>query len=212
MDLDLFTAVNGSVRRLAHTHRFSSLPVQRPENVAEHSFFVATYALLVARDLENRGVGPIDLGEVAIKALWHDFPEALTGDLPRHLKYHDERVLAQLKRVEGELTEGFAQAEFGQVAGDYASRVWRDAKSDGSLEASIVSFSDFVAALAYIREEVAMGNVRIAQLAEGNHRVLRDRYVDHTLFQRYYWQLFPNGGWRDIYRELPESWQRISAD
>ncbi len=203
--------MNGSLRRLAHTHRFSSLPVQRLENVAEHSWFASTYALIVGRDLLYRGF-ELDLGEVAIKALWHDLPEALTGDLPRHLKYFDKSMLDEVRRVEGELTKGFGQAEFGEQVGLYVSQIWRDAKSDGTIEASIVSFADFIAALAYIREEVAMGNVRIAQLAEGNHRVLRDRYRDHEMFGDYYQQLFPNGEWRDIYRELPESWQRISAD
>ncbi len=77
--------------------RFSSFPVQRVENVAEHLFWVAMYSHLISVDLNYRRntelrkgettIPFVDHAEVLQKALIHDLPEAKSGDIQRAYKY-----------------------------------------------------------------------------------------------------------------------------
>jgi putative hydrolase of HD superfamily len=66
-----------AVERLQHVRRtgYANLGIPDPESVAEHSFSVCWYALLLA---EAEGA---DALKTLRLALLHDLPEALTGDL-----------------------------------------------------------------------------------------------------------------------------------
>ena len=47
-------AASGDVRRLSHVVRYSSIPISVPENVAEHSYWVSLYAILIHRTLRPK--------------------------------------------------------------------------------------------------------------------------------------------------------------
>ena len=53
--INLSELLTGDTRQMSHVIRYSSLPHGRPENVAEHSYYVVFYALLLAKDLEKVG-------------------------------------------------------------------------------------------------------------------------------------------------------------
>lgn len=66
------------MRDLAHVHRWGILRRIRQQSVAEHSFFVAIYAIEIAEFIEWQG----DHYTLIRAALSHDMPEVRTGDLP----------------------------------------------------------------------------------------------------------------------------------
>src|SRR5258706_14746841 len=84
----------GATMRAAHVHRYSAIPVNHRESIAEHSFFVAIYADRIAVDLSLKGI------ESIIKAaLWHDIEETHTGDFIRSFKYGDLGMKEKMDRV-----------------------------------------------------------------------------------------------------------------
>ena len=69
--LDIDQLLTGSIHRMSHVNRYSSVPVNRKENVAEHSWFVAFYAYMIGKDLEAHQ-HEVDFGELLSRALVHD--------------------------------------------------------------------------------------------------------------------------------------------
>lgn len=72
------------LRSLRYITRFAIHHTNKPETVAEHSFFTAIYAYHITlkwNELEPGDICIIPL--IAMRmALFHDIPEAVTGDLP----------------------------------------------------------------------------------------------------------------------------------
>lgn len=76
---------------LRHVRRFTRMPCIYPQNVAEHSYYVALLAsqyvaqvwpLLAVHGEE----GQLRRGWVVEAALWHDAEEAVMGDIPHDVK------------------------------------------------------------------------------------------------------------------------------
>jgi len=59
----------------------SGIPPALAENVAEHSFLTASISLLMCERLRSLGAH-VDTGRCLAMALVHDWPEAVTGDIP----------------------------------------------------------------------------------------------------------------------------------
>lgn len=73
--------------RLKFIKRWGLMRNAAEEDVAQHSWEVAVLAhalALISRDVLGQNVNP---DAVATKALFHDAPEAITGDLPTPVKY-----------------------------------------------------------------------------------------------------------------------------
>lgn len=70
------------LRGLSEVRRWNFHPHHTHETVAEHSFYVASYAVLMCMMDGNYSL----LQEIALSALVHDYEEALTGDLPMLVK------------------------------------------------------------------------------------------------------------------------------
>lgn len=77
----------GLVVRLSNINRWSLNRLNCPENLAEHSFYVAIIAHQLAL-LENKfHGGHYDLYQVVMGAIFHDIEEVVVGDLPTPTKY-----------------------------------------------------------------------------------------------------------------------------
>lgn len=162
MKLDIRELLNGEPVRLRYVNRYSTCRVNHQETVAEHSFFVGYYSLMIGLWCVRQGY-PILWSMLMQKSLIHDTEEARSGDWPRHFKHSDPQLTEQLNRV--------AQLAFRQMMcklwevelterSDPLSLVtsWNTAKSDG-LEGAIVALADFLAVLSYVAQEHASGNM-----------------------------------------------------
>lgn len=68
--------------RLCHVPRWVTVPLLRPQSVAEHSYRVAIISLQLLRQLGKMA----EVGHVVTAALIHERSEATTGDIPAPLK------------------------------------------------------------------------------------------------------------------------------
>lgn len=191
--MDLFSILNGPMRRMSHVNRYSSIPVHRPENVAEHSWWVTMIAYLIADDLFLQGVN-IKMELVLSKALVHDLSECVSGDIIRSYKYSSPEVRKTLGDADRINMQGIT-SKMGSV-GPSVYHDWARAKADG-LEGDIVAFADMVGVVIYCREEYLMGNRQIELVLKEMYETWFHKYHEVEHLSQYIDRMFPNGAYTD---------------
>jgi len=164
MELNVRELLSGENQRLRFIGRFSTCHVSHRESVAEHSFFVNLFSVLVARWCQTNDTGMvIDYQKLMQGATFHDLEEARTGDFFRPFKYSTEELRRALTNA-GELAA--RQTVTGLVNDedqeDTLVSWWVNAK-DSSREGCIVAFCDFLSVLSYMVQEVAVSNLSMRE-------------------------------------------------
>ena len=139
--------------------RFSVYKCHFREDVAQHSFFTALYAMVLA-DLEREKGTRIDVERLLRMALLHDAEEARTGDIHHPFKHQDapfaetldNRALEWFENLMGGLPESLAHQYI---------QLRKASKEISATEASILKASDKIEALLWAYEEYLLGNVHV---------------------------------------------------
>lgn len=87
MTADNFMKFSALLEKLKCNVRHSWTSTGRRESVAEHSWRLAVYAMLLEKDFPD-----LDMGRVIRMCLVHDWGEAMTGDIPAFVKTGDDEV------------------------------------------------------------------------------------------------------------------------
>ena len=88
--MERFYGFFAMTNRLRYIRRWSLMRSGETENVAEHSYETAVLAYALAV-IGKRVYGKdLDPDRIASSALFHDFSEAVTGDMPTPVKYKSE--------------------------------------------------------------------------------------------------------------------------
>jgi len=155
-----------ATRSLMTVGRFSVYKCHFREDVAQHSYYTALYAMIIA-DIERQRGTRIDVERLLRMALLHDAEEARTGDIHHPCKHQDEpfaeklndRALEWFVELMGSLPKDIANEYIG------LRRASRDLSAP---EAKIVKAADKIEALLWAYEEYLLGNehVRRAKIVE----------------------------------------------
>ena len=86
--------------RMKYINRWALMRSSREEDVSEHSLEVSMIAHGLAIISKERYSINVDEAKVALKGIYHDASEIITGDMPTPVKYYDEDIRASYKRVE----------------------------------------------------------------------------------------------------------------
>ncbi len=86
--------------RMKYIDRWGLMRNSREENIAEHSLEVAMLTHLLCELKNRRFGGSVDTDKAVMRALYHDVPEIITGDMPTPVKYYDPGIREAYKRVE----------------------------------------------------------------------------------------------------------------
>lgn len=149
--------LEGTPVRMRFVNRWATGRVLFPENVAEHSWFVAFYSMILARAVSIE-MPPTErdafLGEVLQRAVLHDIEEARSGDIHRGFKYSSPRLIAALKQASEDAAHQTLSPLFGSGTPETQrlDAIWARSKDD-TRAGRIVRFSDFLAVLAFILQE-----------------------------------------------------------
>lgn len=194
--LNIRAAINGTLRRMHHVRRYSSVPAIHPENVAEHSWQVAMLSYLIANDLNVRvGAPNINLGRLLSRALVHDISESMSGDIIRSFKHgspemtlacNDQdwvNVLKLCSELNTNLHMDFQEAK------------------DETLEGQIVALADLFCVVSYCAAEKRLGNAEVDFIAQRMYEEDLSQWHGHKFLGRYVDGLYPTGHWTDIYKE-----------
>lgn len=114
------------------------------QSVAEHSFRMAITAFVIARQMAER----VDLSKLLLMALFHDLPEARTGDLnyvnKKYVTANESKVLEDLKQ------ECRLGTEIAALVEEY--------KTGATLEAQIAHDADQLELMLKLKRELDLGN------------------------------------------------------
>lgn len=196
--MNLFDIITGRLSRMSYVNRYSSFPVHRRENVAEHSYWVAMIALLIARDLNTQG-NDFDLGVILERALLHDVDECVSGDIIRSFKYSTDELHDAIDDA-AEINVRELTSKMGRGVGNELAHAWREAKNV-SHAGDIVKFADMAAVAFYCREEHQTGNRAIMPTLKEAYEEWFHVFHNHPLLGQYINQMFPEGRFFDMLRE-----------
>ncbi len=139
--------------------RFSVYKCHFREDVAQHSYFTAVYAMILA-DLERGKGTKVDVEKLLRMALLHDAEEARTGDIHHPFKHQDAPFAETLDNRALEWFENLMGGLPEDLAHDYI-RLRRASREISANEASILKAADKIEALLWAYEEYLLGNVHV---------------------------------------------------
>jgi 5'-deoxynucleotidase YfbR-like HD superfamily hydrolase len=164
MDLNIREMLIGSPVRLRYVYRFSTSRVHHPETVAEHSYYVVLYCMLIGEwcgSREQKTIAPlmVNMEKLMRRAVLHDLEESRSGDFPRPFKHSTHELHDMLERA-GQIA--FNQALGPTCEGKIPLKLvlsWAESK-DTSFEGRILEFADFLSVLSFMYEEAGSGGNR----------------------------------------------------
>ena len=160
--------------RMKYIDRWALMRNAREENLSEHCLEVAILSHALA------SIGNLRLGKklspekLALRALYHDASEILTGDMPTPVKYGKEALRAAYKEVEKEAEERllstlpqYLTEEFGKVffPEDYATLTY---------ENKLIKAADKLSALIKCEEELRAGNQEFSTAAMSTRKKVEE--------------------------------------
>jgi len=173
--------LSGRVKRVSFVNRFSSFNVSRYENVAEHSYFVSLYCMLIANDIEES----VNYERLMQSALLHDIDESMTGDIIRMIKYDSEAM----KQVVDRISLNSVRVILGDLNADKLIESFIYSKSN-SIEGDILKVADMLSVSSYLLSELERGNttffissapLNIRYLKELNVSPQLNQYIDDAI-------------------------------
>jgi 5'-deoxynucleotidase YfbR-like HD superfamily hydrolase len=162
--------IAGSIRTLTHVPRYATHPMQRTQNVAEHSFYVAYYCMCIwnvfhkrGLDLDAMGAGIADL---LTQALSHDVEERVSGDIVHNFKNTNpelhEKIDSVARHMSRQLFLYELYPEMNVYSSDFANR--GPSNYGEGILAEILRLADIMDVAAKLLEEAEMGNQFAASL------------------------------------------------
>lgn len=166
---------------LSSCTRYSNTRLLIQENVMEHtacvSFICSQLGLEVLDLMKQKCITPSwDMGELLMKALWHDAEETVTGDVLRTVKYHSPEVLAAFQLISREgMKKTLQKLDMTDATAEVVYDTWDSAK-DGQT-GCIVSIADLASVMYKVHQEVLMlGNLNMMTSIENFPGYVTDLY------------------------------------
>lgn len=181
--LKLQELLDGDLARIRNVIRFSNSTRIKDESVAEHTYFTAYYALVLAMTLiVEEGVN-IDMGTLLTSAILHDMDESKSGDFVRHFKYMDADIKRHIEDASDKIMRNafdpiFVKERLAMRENEPAHSLhylWKYAKQD-TLEGDIVAFADFLSVLSYVMNELDCGNKKLLRQLDDMHEYANSFY------------------------------------
>lgn len=162
------------VQRLTYIDRCSNIPHIKEYSVAQHSFFIAFYAMLFA-DLENQRGEDYDTSEVIKRAILHDLEESITGDIlfPLHNKH--PKFKKKLDEIRKDSVNQELFMELPKKLRKYYIGLWEHAK-DETKEGRLVACMDKFEILLFAVYEIELGNKKFKEIYNNAKNIICEEY------------------------------------
>lgn len=148
-------------RRVAFVQRWHARQTIGSETLAEHQYFVARDALLIATALHHYGIAKPLISECVARALVHDEVEKVTGDVSGEAKRAFPAMKEMLSQVEYSIINGPLYAMLPKAMGDTYRALTTNAMTHHDLEGQIVKYADKVEAYLFSVTEAAHNSLFI---------------------------------------------------
>lgn len=142
------------LNRMKYINRWSLMRSTVNENIMEHSQQVAVVAHSLAV-IGNTYFGQnLDANSIAVKALFHECSEVITGDLPTPIKYINHELNSAYKQIEKAANEKLITYLPSQMQSIYANIL----DNSVDIEKKYVKYADKLCAYIKCLEELKAGN------------------------------------------------------
>ena len=153
--LGLNISSTDKLQRMANMTRFNNEIHLHSESVAEHSFFVAVYALMICDELK---ISRKTTNVIVKRALVHDISEIEISDIPHNVKLMIDGLNDACNKYE----EDFIKENFERVHKDIEALE----EDQRELCENVVKLEDILSVIQYSRLEVDMGNKRFGPILD----------------------------------------------
>ena len=142
------------LNRMKYISRWSLMRSTVRENIMEHSQQVAVVAHALAIISNTYFGGNLDANSIAVKALFHETSEVLTGDLPTPIKYFNPEIRDAYKALEQYSNDKLLKLLPTEMVEVYTNIV----NDNESIEHKFVKYADKICAYIKCIDEVKMSN------------------------------------------------------
>ncbi|OGY58327.1 MAG: hypothetical protein A3E61_01145 [Candidatus Colwellbacteria bacterium RIFCSPHIGHO2_12_FULL_43_12] len=167
-------------RSLAHVVRFNGKPQQFPESVAEHSFYVAYFTVVLLHFLRDVNE-PIDEAKTLKIALVHDMEEAFSGDILTPFKHYNDEIAEAVRKVNKETIPLMFENLPDKLSSDLIN-LWTEDAEQSSKEAQVVKLADKLSLISKCYEETKVGNEYFKPIYERELEKLKN--IEHSWWQK----------------------------
>ena len=165
--------------RMKYIRRWGIMHSVVPENLSTHSMEVAVTAHALALIGNSYYGRDYDCDRIAAKALYHDLPETLTGDIPTPVKYFSGETKAAYDRVEKAALKKFLASLPEGMEAQYKSLFEYSIE-----EKKLIKAADKICAYLKCMEEERSGNKEFTVAGQALARAISDmrcEEADHFL-------------------------------
>ncbi|MCG8708134.1 5'-deoxynucleotidase [Brenneria sp. 4F2] len=159
--------------RLKLISRWPLMRNVRTENVSEHSLQVAFVAHALAVIKNRKFNGGINAERIALLAMYHDASEVLTGDMPTPIKYYNDQIAHEYKKIEKIARQKLIDMLPPELQQDYQSLL--DEQHMSEEERAIVKQADALCAYLKCLEELSAGNTEFTLAKARLEKTLQQR-------------------------------------
>ena len=153
------------LNRMKYINRWSLMRNTFTENIMEHSQQVAVLAHALANISNLYFGGHLDANSIAVKALFHETSEVLTGDLPTPIKYFNPEIRDAYKAL-----ERYSNGQLLDLLPSELSAIYDTIINDNeSIEHRFVKYADKIAAYIKCVDEGNIGNAEFRLAKETLH-------------------------------------------
>lgn len=164
--------------RMKYIERWGLMRSTRKENIQEHSLQTAMIAhalALIGNKMFNKNY---DADSIAVKAMYHEASEILTGDLPTPIKYYNDEIRASYKKIEEVATNQVLEMLPNELKEDYLPILSPLDKQ----EKTIIKAADKICAYLKCVEEVNAGNNEFADALESLEANIKENDLEEVKY------------------------------
>jgi 5'-deoxynucleotidase len=181
------------VSRLRWIKRWGLMRNAIEENVATHSWEVATLAHALAIIRNRHFGGQVNADWIAAAALYHDATEVITGDMPTPVKYHSQVMREAFGDIEHKAEAELLALLPGDLRGDFAPYIRESGW--GQEEKELIKAADRLSALLKCQAEMQAGNKEFEPAAGHILKKLEDDALPEVM---YFLEVFAPGYQRPL--------------
>lgn len=177
MENEFLKLVSSPLMNLDHTYRYSGTKLVEPESLSQHIIDTIMMGLKIIDSINSKTIEQVDPSSYAMKAIYHDLEEVITGDIPRPLKYYNDETLKSLRGVADEVAKKFFSSQFYDHDSVHYD-LWSEAKE--GREGYILKIVDvLVVASKVVKEVDLLNNYYMLRVAHEVERYLGE--IDQNL-------------------------------
>lgn len=181
------------VSRLRWIKRWGLMRNAIEENVATHSWEVATLAHALAIIRNRHFGGQVNADRIAAAALYHDATEVITGDMPTPVKYHSQVMREAFGDIEHKAEAELLALLPVDLREDFAPYVRESGW--GQEEKELIKAADRLSALLKCQAEMQAGNKEFEPAAGHILKKLEDDALPEVM---YFLEVFAPGYQRPL--------------